>query len=269
MYRELAEKIGEIDLLMITFDSLRFDVAERAWREGKTSFLRQLLPAGWEARHTPGSFTYAAHAAFFAGFFPTPAAPGIHARPFSLQFPPRRGEKLGAVRLEGSTLMEGLRAQGYHTLCIGGVGFFSELNPLGSVFPRLFDESHWEPAFGVSEPASARRQIECACKRLDHMSGDKPVFLFLNLSAMPSPTYHYLQEATEDSIDSQQAALEYVDRQLPPLFEALQARGRGGWAFLMSDHGTTFGEDGYFGHRLARPAVWQVPYGECRWEGRG
>jgi len=43
-----------------------------------------MLPAsGWERRHSPASFTYAAHQAFFAGFLPTPASPGPHPRLFA------------------------------------------------------------------------------------------------------------------------------------------------------------------------------------------
>ena len=45
------------------------------------------------------------------------------------------------------------------------------------------------------------------------------------------------------------------------LFAALQRRGPT-LAILCSDHGTTYGEDGYTGHRLAHPVVWSVPYAE-------
>ena len=78
------------DVLMITFDALRYDVACAGLQQGRTPFLGQLLGSGWERRHTPGSFTYAAHAAFFAGFWPTPAEPGPQPRPFALRFPDPR-----------------------------------------------------------------------------------------------------------------------------------------------------------------------------------
>ena len=39
--------------------------------------------------------------------------------------------------------------------------------------------------------------------------------------------------------------------------------GPGPWlAVVCSDHGTAYGEDGYTGHRLAHPVVWEVPYAE-------
>jgi hypothetical protein len=33
-------------------------------------------------------------------------------------------------------------------------------------------------------------------------------------------------------------------------------------SILCSDHGTAYGEDGYHGHRIAHPVVWEVPYAE-------
>ena len=57
---------------------------------GRTPNLARWLPGGmWERRHTAGSFTYAAHHAFFAGFLPTPADPRLeieHGRLFAARF---------------------------------------------------------------------------------------------------------------------------------------------------------------------------------------
>lgn len=258
--------LGGRDILMITLDSLRHDVAQRTLREGRTPFLQSLLPQGWEARHTPGNFTYAAHAAFFAGFWPTPIAPGRHTRPFALRFPGSRSIGEETQHLQGSNIVEGLRALGYRTICIGGVGFFNPAHPLGAVFPGYFEERHWRPEFSVTELHSTREQVRQACASLANCATEQPVYLFMNLSATHSPTRAYVRGATEESVDTQCAALEYVDRQLPPLMDALRARGRAGTAFVMSDHGTLFGEDGWTGHRVSHPAVWTVPYGEFQWE---
>ncbi|MBV9122171.1 MAG: metalloenzyme domain-containing protein, partial [Planctomycetes bacterium] len=57
------------------------------------------------------------------------------------------------------------------------------------------------------------------------------------------------------------AALAYVDRHLPVLWRSLQRRAPV-YVILCSDHGTTYGEDGYTGHRLGHPVVWTVPYAE-------
>ena len=79
--------VGSHNILFITLDTLRYDVAQELWQQGKTPNFAEVLPAtGWECRHSPGNFTYAAHHAFFAGFLPTPIAPGIHPRLFAVQF---------------------------------------------------------------------------------------------------------------------------------------------------------------------------------------
>jgi hypothetical protein len=253
------------DLLVITFDALRFDVAQSAHHEGRIPFLQSLLPDGWESRHSPGNFTYAAHAALFAGFWPTPSRPAVQSRPLALRFTGSRSIDESTQVLDGENIVQGLRQHGYRTICIGGVAFFNKLTPLGAVLPSLFAESHWEPAFSVAEVHSTRRQVECACRLLADGARDEPVFLFVNVSATHPPTHGYLRGARGDSVESQLAALAYVDRQLPPLFDAMRARGRGGTAYLMSDHGTLFGEDGYTGHRVSHPLVWTVPYGEYSW----
>src|SRR3977135_3116641 len=81
---DVPTRIGTHDILFITLDTLRYDVAQELFEQGRTPFLASLLPDnGWEPRHSPGSFTYAAHHAFFAGFLPTPAFPGRHPRLFA------------------------------------------------------------------------------------------------------------------------------------------------------------------------------------------
>jgi hypothetical protein len=254
------------DILMVTFDALRFDVAQEAWRHGGTPTLRSLIPGGWEPRHTPGSFTYSAHAAFFAGFWPTPSEPGPHSRPFALRFPGSRSIGADTQLLESDNIVSGLRARGYQTLCIGGVGFFNPGTPLGRVFSDYFEQSYWRPEFSVGEIHSTRAQVRQACDCLAGCDLDRPLFLFLNISATHPPTHGYLRGSRGDCSATQTAALEYVDRQLPPLFAALRDRRRGGNAYLMSDHGTLFGEDGWTGHRVSHPAVWTVPYAEFAWD---
>jgi hypothetical protein len=167
--------------------------------------------------------------------------------------------------LNGSSIVEGVRRLGFCTICIGGVGFFNKLTPLGCVFPSLFEESYWQPEFAVSEVHSTRAQVNAAIDCLAGRPAGQPVFLFMNISATHPPTFGYVTGAKGDSVETQAGALNYVDRQLPPLFELFRRRGRGLRAYLMSDHGTLFGEDGYSGHRIGHSAVWNVPYGEFEW----
>jgi hypothetical protein len=255
--------VGAQDILFVTLDTLRFDVAERLCAEGRTPNLAALLPGGkWELRHTPGSFTYAAHAAFFAGFLPSPASPGRHERLFALSFEGSTTTASKTCVFDGAAdIVAGLRGRGYHTACIGGVGFFNQKNPLGRVFPSLFDEAHWSPELGVTEPRSTENQVALAQRIMTRVAGDKRLFLFINVSALHQPNRHYVEGATEDSIATHAAALEYVDRSLAPLFASARARAKT-FCIVCSDHGTAYGDDGYSGHRLAHPSVWNVPYAE-------
>jgi hypothetical protein len=257
-----SELLGSHDILFLTLDTLRYDVAQEELRAGRTPNLAALLPGKtWEKRHSPGSFTYSAHQAFFAGFLPTPGRPGKHARLFALAFPGSETTTPDTCVLDAPDLVTGLAGRGYHTVCIGGVGFFNKQSPLGCVLPGLFAESYWSPELGVTCPRSTENQVALAGDALGRLPKQRRVFLFVNISALHQPNYFYLPGATADSRASHAAALGYVDRHLPPLFRALQQRGPV-LCIVCSDHGTAYGEDGYDGHRLAHPVVWTVPYAE-------
>ncbi len=259
---DATQLVGTHDVLFVTLDTLRYDVAVEELRAGRTPHLAQILPGGrWEERHSPGSFTYAAHHAFFAGFLPTPAAPGPHPRLFATRFPGSETTTAQTYVFDTPDIVTGFASLGYRTICIGGVGFFNKQNPLGSVLPSLFMESFWSSDLGVTHPHSTENQVALARDRLDKLPADRRVFLFVNISAVHQPNRIFLDGATEDSLASHAAALRYVDTHLPPLFEAMHGRGPV-LAILCSDHGTAYGEDGFSGHRLAHPTVWTVPYAE-------
>jgi hypothetical protein len=254
--------VGTHDLLLVTLDTLRYDVARDALAAGRTPRLAAVLPGGrWEERHAPGSFTYAAHQAIFAGFFPTPARPGKHPRLFAAGFP--GSETIGPATcvLDAPDIISGLAARAYHTVCIGGVGFFNKQSALGSVLPGLFAESHWGPELGVTDPRSTENQVTLARRTLERLPESRRVLLFVNVSAIHQPNYFYLNGATTDTIETHAAALAYADRWLGELFESMRRRGPC-LAIVCSDHGTAYGEDGFAGHRLAHPVVWTVPYAE-------
>jgi hypothetical protein len=258
---DLNRLIGTRDLLLVTLDTLRYDVARECLARGRTPHLAAVLPGGWEERHSPGNFTYAAHHAFFAGFLPTPTGPGKHPRLFAVRFPGSETTVEQTCVFDAPDIVTGLAGRGYHTLCIGGVGFFNKRSPLGNVLPGLFAESHWRPEFGVTDPRSTENQVALATDLLGRLPANRRVFLFLNVSAIHQPNYFYLKGRGPDSLESHAAALKYVDRQLPRLFRAMQSRAPV-FCILCSDHGTAYGEDGYTGHRLSHPVVWTVPYAE-------
>lgn len=254
--------IGSHDVLLMTLDTLRYDVARDMLAQGRIPNLAAFLPdTGWEARHTSGSFTYAAHHAFFAGFLPMPITPGRHPRLFAARFAGSETTTEETCVFDTPDIVAGFASQGYHTVCIGGVGFFNKATPLGSVLPGLFAESHWSPELGVTDPRSTEKQVRLAINILESLPTERRVFLFVNISALHQPNRFYLPGAEEDSIESHAAALSYVDSQLPPLFAALRRRSPT-LAIVCSDHGTAYGEDGYVGHRVGHEVVWTVPYAE-------
>ena len=260
---DMNEIVGSHDILLVTLDTLRFDVAAELAADGRIPNLARHLPGGrWERRHAPGSFTYASHQAIFAGFLPTPAAPGPHPRLFAARF---AGSETTAGRTfvyDTPDLVSGLAGEGYRTVCVGGVGFFNKQGPLGSVLPGMFQESHWEPEFGVASPTSFEAQVTRAEHVVRELPREQRLFLFVNVAALHQPNWFHRRGATRDDGDSRAthaAALEYVDRHIGRLFAAASSRRRC-FAVVCSDHGTAYGDDGYTGHRIGHESVWTVPY---------
>jgi hypothetical protein len=255
--------VGRDDLLLVTLDTLRFDVADDLAAAGRTPRLARRLPGGrWEKRHAPGSFTYASHQAIFAGFLPTPATQGPHPRLFAARFGGSESTAEGTFVYDTPDLVSALAGAGYRTVCVGGVGFFNKRAALGSVLPGMFQESHWEPEFGVAAPASFEAQIDRAEQVIADLPPGRRLFLFVNVSALHQPNWFHLPGATRESGDSRAthaAALEYVDQHIERLFTAMRRRRRC-FAIVCSDHGTAYGDDGWTGHRLGHEAVWTVPY---------
>ncbi|WP_245663507.1 STM4013/SEN3800 family hydrolase [Nocardia inohanensis] len=267
---DMNEVIGRDDLLFVTLDTLRYDVAVELLAAGRLPNLaRHLPPGGWEKRHAPGSFTYASHQAMFAGFLPTPATPGPHPRLFASRF---AGSETTAGRTfvyDTPDFVSALAAAGYRTVCIGGVGFFNKQAALGSVLPGLFQESHWEQEFSVASPTSFEAQVARAEAVIARLPQQQRLFLFVNVSALHQPNWFHSPGATRDAGDTREthaAAMEYVDSRIGRLFAAASSRRRC-FAIVCSDHGTTYGDDGFTGHRLGHEAVWTVPYTQFFLEG--
>lgn len=245
-----AAALGTKDVLILTIDALRWDTAMRAWPD--TPNLRELIGA-WERRSTPGTFTLPAHEAFFAGFFPAGS------RPVAVRMPGSRSIGSDTLVFDAPDIVRGYAAAGYHTICIGGVGFFDPRTPVGDALTARFAERWWRPDLGVRGRDPSRRAFQLAAERLRQIEGR--VFLFVNAAATHPPTTSFLPGATVDSVESQAAALVDLDRHLPILVDALRARG-GAVGIVCGDHGTCFGEDGVWGHRNPHPNVLTVPYAE-------
>ncbi len=257
----MPELLGSHDILFVTLDTLRYDVAAELAASRATPTLARVLPGGaWERRHSPASFTYAAHHAFFAGFLPTPVAPGPHPRLYAAAFAGSVSATADTWVFDEPDVVTALAAAGYHTACVGGVGFFNRRTALSRVLPGLFAEAHWRPEFGVSHPDPLPFQLDEVARIVAATPPATPLFTFLNVSALHQPNRHYLPGAVDDTRDSHAAALRYVDRHLPRLFHLAVRRGRRCFTIVCSDHGTAYGEDGHHGHRVGHDVVWEVPY---------
>jgi len=257
---DMNQLVGSHDLVWIVLDSLRHDIADAELSAGRTPHLAALFPGGWEKRHSPASFTYPAHQAFFAGFLPTPADPKADPqRLFAVKFAGSKSTGPATCVLDGADVVSGLAERGYHTLCLGGVGFFNGRTPLSRVLPGYFMESHWTREMGVTSKTSAGQQFALAARRLAEIPRETRVFLFINVSAIHAPNHHHVPGKKSDDPDSHAAALRYVDHCLPTLIEGI---GRRGPAHLLafSDHGTLYGENGFTGHRVGHPDVYTVPF---------
>jgi hypothetical protein len=189
--------------------------------------------------------------------FLPPPPPGKHPRRFAARFAGSETTTPGTLIFDTPDIVSGFASHGYHTACIGGVGFFNKSTPLGSVLPSLFAESHWSPELGVTSPTSTARQVQLALEILRRTPS--LLFLFINISAIHQPNCLFTPGATADSLETHIAALSYVDHHLATLFDALS---KPTFVILCSDHGTAYGEDGFSGHRLGHPVVYTVPYAE-------
>ncbi|MET8678211.1 STM4013/SEN3800 family hydrolase [Streptomyces sp. NPDC004647] len=247
------------NILFVTLDSLRYDVAKETLQAGQTPRLGGLLPEGrWERRQTPGTFTLPAHMAFFSGFLPKLPQPIQPPRLWECRPPAFKRVRPETFVFDAPSLLAGLRQHGYRTVCVGGVTYFSRETPLGSVLPDMFDEDHWRPEFCSPEIDSTRNQVDQALETAEIFERRQPLFLFVNVSATHVPHGHYLESST-DNTASQAAALAYADADLGRLIDGLTARQR--WLIIMcADHGDAYGDDGYYGRGIAHPAVMNVPF---------
>ena len=259
MIVNMNQLIGHHDLLFIVLDTLRYDVAKTAYENKLIPNMARYLTKGWEKRHSPATFTYPAHHAFFSGFLPTSVAPGNHPRLFSSAFIGSETIDDNTWCFKEATFVEALAKHQYHTLCVGGVGFFNKQNAIGSVFPDLFIESHWDETTSVANKHSTQSQVDIVLDSIARLDAQLRLFTFINISALHQPNYFYKAGAKEDSAESQLAALIYVDQQLERLFSALKERAPT-FCIMCSDHGTCYGEGGYTGHKLAHDVVLTVPY---------
>lgn len=258
---DMNQVVGSCDILFLCLDTLRYDIAVQEQNLGNTPVLNQY--GAWEKRQTCGNFTYPAHQAFFSGFLPYSSDVRRLSDRETLFFAKHIGEGRKAppyaYTFQEPTWIQDLEKNGYETICIGGVSFFDKRSAIGKVLPGYFKHSYWNPAFGCTVKESTKHQVDFAIRKCLSFPMEQRLFLYINIDAIHDPNYFYLDGGKKDSLLSHAAALRYVDSCLLPLFHAMQKRAPV-FCICCSDHGTCYGEDGFWQHGLNHPSVTTVPY---------
>lgn len=258
---DMNEIVKSHHILFVCLDTLRYDVAVMEQEQKGTPVLNRY--GKWRKCQAPGNFTYPSHQAMFAGFLPIDEEIRDMKKREKLFFSEdigmgRKAPK-GAFCFTGATWIEGLSNIGYDTYCIGGVSFFDKRTDIGKVMPGYFNHSYWNPSFGCKVKDCAKNQVDFALKKLAGIPDGQRIMMYLNISALHYPNYFYVPGEKQDSVETQAAALRYVDGELGRLFAAFCQKGDT-FVICCGDHGTCYGEDGVRYHGVNHPIVNTVPY---------
>lgn len=267
---DMKQVVGSHHIVFLCLDALRYDVAKEEEDRGNTPILN--FYGSWIRCQATGNFTYPAHQALFAGFFPCVWEAKNHRERIQLFFPENVGigrkAPDGAYGFYQEHWIQALVEEGYTTCCIGGVTFFDKRSGLGKVLPSYFQHSYWNPSFAPTVRESTKHQVDFTIRWLEEQPQDQKILLYLNLSAIHYPNYFYLEPEMgrlpipayqKDTKESHGAALRYVDSELSRLFAALRGKGDT-FVICCSDHGTCYGEDGCYSHGINHPMVNTIPY---------
>lgn len=224
---DMNQVVGSHHIVFLCLDALRYDVAKEAEKMGTTPCINSY--GSWIKCQAVGNFTYPAHQAMFAGFFPCASDAKNHRQRISLFFPENVG--MGRKAPEGvygfrqENFIKALEEEGYTTCCIGGVSFFDKRPGLGSVLPVYFQQSFWNPSFAPVVPESTENQVNFAIRWLSEQPEHSKIFLYMNISAIHYPNYFYRIGNSSYSIkntscESHSGGLEYIACSNPPETES-------------------------------------------------
>lgn len=254
-----------MNVLLLVYDSCRYDVLKAARTPVLDSFIRPLRA------HAPANFTYPSHQAFFVGILPHVPDNLPYYNRFRKQLLGLGGVGEGqvakdALKKVSSTwnLVQGLREEGYRTVGTGAVNWFRQDSLRVGFEHFLFTGT------------DADRQIDFL---LEHLRGADRFFGFINFGETHAPyAFAGKREPCRDRVLArlmswpplpsgpvgaatcgfrcQVEAAEFLDSRLPRLFADLPGDTV---VILTADHGECFGEDGYWGHGVHHPLVYEVP----------
>ena len=250
--------LGKYNFLILTLDSLRYDVSQIAYTPNLCKLLSIVGLDQFQRVYAQGTFTLPSHVAMFEGFFPEDRnLTGYYNRSevkmFNLKHMWTDNERYMGINFPNSTnIVRGFGENGYYTVGIGSVGWFNTRYKSARFWETdYFEDFYWGPELHEQEPRSFERQIDKAKDMLSKCPSGKKRLVFINCGST-----HFPYRGNERSIGAQAKALEYVDDHITELFELLPLPL---FAIVCADHGECFGEDGLVGHGFYHVKVMEIP----------
>ncbi len=257
--------MAQPDVLFVTLDSCRYDAFVAA-RAPNLCALGELVRA-W----SPSHFTFGAHAAFFMGFTPgeaqrrEPYVNPKYAKMFRLDSQGHPGHAPPLFSLEGRSIVDGFKRQGYRTLGTGAVQWFDPQTETGRVLTGDFDEFLYPGRIGCFH--EQRTWLLGGASRA--RAAGLAVFAFLNIGETHVPYWHEGAPwepsftcrpfaSDNDAVESRRrqiACIEWVDREIAPVLAAFPRAA----IVFCSDHGDCWGEDGLWEHGIHHTKTLEVP----------
>ena len=254
-----------MNFLLLTYDSCRYDVLVAA----RTPVLDSFAPI--VRADAPATFTYASHQAFFVGMLPNAVENLPYYNRFRRQLIGLAGVGEGQVvkdafrQVRSSwNVVQGLRDEGYQAVGAGAVSWFQQ-ESLTSAFERFLftgTDADRQIDYLLTEIDPARRFfgfINFGETHAPYVFKGQPVRCAVDVRARRMrwpPLTSGSSGFSREAFDCQVAAAEFLDSRLPRLLDALPGDTV---VILTADHGECFGEDGYWGHGVNHPKVFEVP----------
>lgn len=247
-----------MNILTLVADSCRYDSIARAKADCINEYF--VVKRGW----AQATFTLPAHAAMFAGFYPStqdqsPLYDRLDTTLFRWFYSKKRKHLIPLA--DNTSVPRALSDAGWNTVCTGGVGWFSNYN---SILPDGFRHFSYQfcPKLAI-------------LNTINELGRKDPFYAVLNFGVTHRPyfcpfteTMPYLRPPLSGHHDSgydgelhyrQIRCVEYLSECLPHLMNWLCKLSEPTLVCFCADHGECFGEDGYFGHGFYHPKVMEVP----------
>jgi hypothetical protein len=281
------------NVLFVTVDSCRFDVARKA----TLPFLNKI--ATLRKAEAPASYTLPSHMSFFIGILPILKdgdknyLPGIEQIWRSTSA--KKRNKAVAVQFNNKTIIDYYIENNYIVAGAGGVSFFS--NSKNNILPNLFPKFlYFEKPKGLPSYMNVPRSIDQFPlgnieKLVKLLNKKDPFFLFINCPETHVPfdspdvqvsneykktIKHYYaidcikykkvssnlrmtQNEREILLSAQRKSLEWIDKRLKLLLDKIPDNNLPTLLLVVSDHGEEFGEGGRYGHAHIHKTITEVP----------